>query len=246
MSERGARRPPTHSNSAKDVEPSGRCARTSIASPPTKAQTRPVSRPNAMVTTTASDEHQVWLRVADPQIWPNAQFEQGRHHRADRSEQQGHEMGRFLGEAAKGRTPTLPGSSRRPIRRRRLGGVSHGSRRSGNGPMGLLRTWLDRRVRVSRETARWPRFQCDGSLIAPAREAADPATGRTSDPRRPGSTRRFVFHVKPRDVRCSDCAGPVESQVSAVWHAADDPPGARAERPAMVESILVRASRAGH
>ena len=53
----------------------------------------------------AEDQNRVRLRLPDSDVRSDRQFEQGRHHRADRSEEQGHRLGRFLGESAKGRAP---------------------------------------------------------------------------------------------------------------------------------------------
>jgi hypothetical protein len=48
------------------------------------------------------------LRVAEADVWANGQLEQGRHHRTDRDEKQGHRVGRILGDLAKGRAPSYP------------------------------------------------------------------------------------------------------------------------------------------
>ena len=42
--------------------------------------------PMAIVTMTAEDEHGVGAGRPDPEVWDDREFEQGRHHRADRSE----------------------------------------------------------------------------------------------------------------------------------------------------------------
>ena len=52
----------------------------------------------------------MWLGRPDPEVLGNGEFDQGRHHRADRSEEQGHRTGRFLGEAARRSRARLPGS----------------------------------------------------------------------------------------------------------------------------------------
>ena len=42
----------------------------------------------------ADDEHQMRLRCSDPEVRADGQFQQGRHRRTDRGEQQGHRAGR--------------------------------------------------------------------------------------------------------------------------------------------------------
>ena len=39
------------------------------------------------------DQHEVWLGISDAEVRADGQFEQGRHHRTDRSEEQGHRTG---------------------------------------------------------------------------------------------------------------------------------------------------------
>ena len=105
--EKTGRRPrsrPRRGGSANAVEPSGRCARTSRTRPPTKAQTRPASRPIATVTTIRPDEHQdAVAQIPTAQVRPDGQFQQGRHRRTDRGEQQGHRASRSSADGLEGR-----------------------------------------------------------------------------------------------------------------------------------------------
>ena len=68
----------------------------------------------------AQHEHRMWLCISDSEVWGYRQFDKGRHHRADRSKEQGHRTGRYLGEMARRLRPPARYHYERPNRRRRL------------------------------------------------------------------------------------------------------------------------------
>ena len=186
-----------HSRSANDVEPSGRCARTSRTRPPTKAQTRPASRPTATVHDDPDDEHEVRFGVADPKVRTDGQFEQGRHRRTDRGEEQGHRASRSSARRAEGRAPAGTAPRRTVERRRRRGAVSHGPLDPGNGlPGSRIDPGGSRRVACF-VTAERPRSEADGRTADAAVSRETGPSSRSSEARHVGPT----FHVKRRDRR---------------------------------------------
>ena len=167
------------------------------------------------------DEDQMRLRRPDPEVRADGQFEQGHHRRTDRGEQQGHRSGSILGDVAKvAPARTVP---------RGVGRTAATSRRSiprtrdsGQRTAASVRPWVDGRRPVSRET-----------------READESSGA------PGS----LFHVKRRHA-----LAPIGPRVTGARYVRGERPRARlghapareVERPAMVESCIVRRLRAGH
>ena len=124
--------PPAQRSSANAVDPSGRCARTSSASPPTKAQTSPGFETDDDGDDDRQDEHQVRLSVADrgDTVLRSVRTGPPPSHRPQRA------VG-SLSVRSSARRPKvarpLTRHSTRSKRRRRRGAVSHGPLETGNG-----------------------------------------------------------------------------------------------------------------
>ena len=120
----------------------------------------------------AEDEDRVRLCVADPQVRHDSQFEQRRHHRADRSEEQGHEMGRSSAKRPKVARPPDP-APRDDRSAATSGGVSHGTAdRAMRVAVGAMR------ADVSRETRRPTPRSMRGPAVSRETVTSDVADAR--------------------------------------------------------------------
>ena len=200
------------------MEPSGRWARAHRARAPRRRPRRgPPRSPNAMVTITARTSTRCGCASPIREVRRHGQFEQGRHHRADRSEQQGHETGESSAKRPKVARPPGPAP-----RHDRSGGdvwraVSHGVPEPATTRMGPRG---DRRSRPSR-----PRMP-----ERPRRVSRE-------------TTRRWADAGRCVSRRDLDAKPPMQRRR---WHPSTARPPDEVERAAMVELVPVRALRAGH
>ena len=244
---------PMQSRSAKAVEPSGRCASTSRTRPPTKAQTRPASRPIATVTTIPRTRTRCGCAVPNRRYGPTVSSNKAVTvaptaasnrviERVDprRVGLRSRPPARSFGD---GRTAA---TSRRSIPR---------TRRTSNGdrpPLVLARWSPDgqrRRVPVSRETRR-----CNRREIVPAARKFHVKRGPSSSSAPTNSVSRETrweatrVVTAPLSVNTSHAAvrePPDTCEVSAALQTGRCR-GTEVNGPAMVESLIMRPIRAGH